>query len=154
MTAAIRAAAPADAALLAALHGRCFADHWREAAFRTFLEDEAVFGFLAAPDSTAEFSGFVIARAAAGEAELLTAGTVPESRGQGLATELLRRTIAEAWRRGAEKLFLEVAEDNRAAIALYEKLGFEPVGKRPGYYAGQTGPALAAVVMRLPLADG
>jgi ribosomal-protein-alanine N-acetyltransferase len=52
----------------------------------------------------------------------------------GLGRELLRDLLAEAERRGARKVLLEVAADNAPAQKLYSLAGFEPVGVRRGYY--------------------
>jgi len=46
----------------------------------------------------------------------------------------LIRALREA---GATQLFLEVAESNRAATGFYRAAGFDPVGRRPKYYADQ-----------------
>lgn len=52
---------------------------------------------------------------------------------------------------GATRLFLEVAEDNAAARALYDRLGFEPAGRRPRYYSRPNGPAVDALLLVLIL---
>ena len=48
---------------------------------------------------------------------------------------------------GATRLFLEVADDNVAARGLYERTGFDPIGRRKAYYAGADGSRTDAVVM-------
>ena len=55
--------------------------------------------------------------------------------------------IAQASAAGAEKLFLEVAEDNDIARRLYSSRGLVPVGRRPGYYQRKDGTKAAAVTM-------
>jgi [ribosomal protein S18]-alanine N-acetyltransferase len=79
--------------------------------------------------------GFVLARAAAGEAEILTLAVVPAARRQGVGSALLAGAMAAACARGAAEMFLEVAASNAAAHALYAGLGFTEVGRRPRYYA-------------------
>ena len=49
---------------------------------------------------------------------------------------------------GAGAIFLEVGEDNPAAIALYRQAGFEPVGRRPAYYRRKRKQPVAALIMR------
>ena len=48
-------------------------------------------------------------------------------RGMGLGAALTQRVIDQSRSEGAAELFLDVSEDNLPAIALYRKLGFEPV---------------------------
>ena len=48
----------------------------------------------------------------------------PRQRGKGLGTELLRKAIELAEEKGSSRVVLDVDSDNRAAMALYEKLGF------------------------------
>jgi ribosomal-protein-alanine N-acetyltransferase len=80
-------------------------------------------------------------RTAPDEAELLNLGVAPEFRRKGVATALLDALTAAA----AGDIFLEVAEPNTSAIALYSKSGWEPVAIRRGYY--QSG-RIDAVVMK------
>jgi ribosomal-protein-alanine N-acetyltransferase len=80
-------------------------------------------------------AGFALTRAAADEAELLLIAVHPEARGHGLGSRLIQSVAAGAKRRGAERLFLEVRENN-PAISLYLTQGFHKVGVRPGYYRG------------------
>jgi len=66
--------------------------------------------------------------------EILTIATAKAARRQGWGRKLLEATVMELKEKGASELFLEVAEDNPAAIALYKSTGFSPIGRRPGYY--------------------
>jgi GNAT superfamily N-acetyltransferase len=69
----------------------------------------------------------------------------------GLARSLVETIGAHAAAHGATRLFLEVAEDNAAARALYAAGGFVTVGRRRGYYARRLGPAVDALTMRRDL---
>lgn len=62
----------------------------------------------------------------------------PDYHGQGLGQWLLGVLLAQAAARGLERATLEVREGNTGAIALYQKFGFQAIGRRPGYY-GTTG---------------
>jgi ribosomal-protein-alanine N-acetyltransferase len=127
-----------DAAVLAALHAACFADAWDAKAIAQLLAGGA-FAFHGD-------SGFVLARVAGGEAEILTLAVAPPARGRGLGRALLQAAIARAKAQGAEAVFLEVGADNPHALALYAALGFAKVGLRKAYYASGN-----ALVLRLPL---
>ncbi|RMD61246.1 MAG: GNAT family N-acetyltransferase, partial [Alphaproteobacteria bacterium] len=96
-------------------------------------------------------AGFVLMRAAAGEAEILSLGVAPLWRRHGIGRVLLRAAMATAQAMAATRLFLEVAQDNRAARALYVSEGFTAVGCRPAYYRRGPGLATAAVVFRRDL---
>ena len=74
-------------------------------------------------------------------------GVSPTRRRRGLGGTLLARVLARA----AAAVFLEVAEDNRAARALYRGAGLRLVGRRAGYYRRRGGPAATALVLRLEL---
>jgi|KBSMisStaDraftv2_1062788.scaffolds.fasta_scaffold236474_1 Fur family ferric uptake transcriptional regulator len=129
----ITRAQSSDAALLAALHAQCFAEHWSASAFAEMTDSPNVVGLLMRTNSEAS-SGFIILRLAADECEILSLGIVPEERRQGLGHQLLKAGAQEAFRRGARAMFLEVAASNIAALALYQRAGFQQVGRRNNYY--------------------
>lgn len=112
---------------------------------------------LIAGNERQEEAGFILCRMAADECELLTLAVRPQLQGLGAGRALVTAALAEARRRGAISMFLEVAADNAAAVHLYREAGFAPVAVRRGYYAGdgaQSKDALAkdALVMRRDLA--
>jgi [ribosomal protein S18]-alanine N-acetyltransferase len=129
----------ADATPLAALHAVCFDDAWDAAALRALLVSPGTYAFH-------NTDGFVLARVAGGEAEILSLAVAPQARGKGLGRALLRTAIAKAEQMGADAMFLEVGSDNPAALALYAGLGFVNVGARKAYYRGRD-----ALVLRLSL---
>ncbi len=69
------------------------------------------------------------------EVHLVNIAVSPESRRQGVASFMLKTMIRYARHKKAKRIFLEVRETNRAAIALYQKLGFKIDGRRKGYYS-------------------
>ncbi len=129
-------AGPPHVGVLSRLHGLCFAETgeagWDAEAFTELLAMPGACGVIAA--RRGEPLGLVLARAAGGDAEIVTLGVDPAMRRHGVAQALLAAAMGWAGERGAQALFLEVAADNRPAIALYEKTGFCQVGRRPGYY--------------------
>lgn len=84
----------------------------------------------------------------ADEGHVTNMAVLPAWRRQRLGQLLLRQLIAACLSLGGRWMTLEVRESNNAAIALYEKLGFEPYGLRPGYYDA---PSEGAVIMWLRL---
>jgi [ribosomal protein S18]-alanine N-acetyltransferase len=133
----------------AALHALCFTSPrpWSHAEFSDL---NAVPGVFLVHDAG---QGFVIGRAIAGEAELLTIAVHPEARRQGIAQTLLAAYETEARRRDASESFLEVAADNIAAISLYEGAGYRESGRRKGYYHQPDGRKTDALLMVKHLAD-
>lgn len=129
-----------DAGTLAALHARAFERPWDAAAIAGLLSSGAA-GVMT-PD------GFILWRTAAGESEILTLAVEPAARRQGLGRVLVEAAAKGAKTAGAAALFLEVAEDNAAAITLYQSTGFAEAGRRRGYYKTARGPVDALVLSR------
>lgn len=90
---------------------------------------------------------FALGRVTLDEAELLTLATLPTSRRKGLARTCLQRFDQKASELGAISAFLEVAQTNQAAIALYRSAGWQPTGKRPNYYVNPAGTRIDAQIM-------
>jgi ribosomal-protein-alanine N-acetyltransferase len=143
----LRSAVPTDAALLAALHSQGFRDAWNEQAFATLLATPGTFGLLAGTDQPL---GFILCRAAADEAEILTLFVPEPHRRTGVATALIGRAADLARGAGVTALFLEVADDNESARALYAATGFVEVGRRPRYYQAK----IDAVMMKREIGAG
>ena len=83
------------------------------------------------------------------EADVQTVAVRTDHQGSGLGRRLVEDLLAHARERGCTRVLLEVREDNAAARRLYDRLGFEQVAVRRGYY----GPGLDAVVMQLVLTE-
>lgn len=130
--------------LLAQVHAKAFERAWDIETFQTLCGQD---GVVALGDS----DGFILIRTVADEAEILTLAVRPEARRRGLGAGLVRAGADAARARGADKLFLEVAEDNTAALALYRSAGFVEDGRRKGYYPRPDGPAAAALLLSLKL---
>ena len=141
---------PEDADALAALYDACLDDGWSAAAFARLLAEPGGLAVIARADGGAQ--AFALARVVAEDCELLAIGARPGARRRGLARRLVAALAAEAAARGARAMFLEVAEDNRAARALYAAAGFASVGRRPAYYARPgAADAVAALILRRDL---
>lgn len=91
--------------------------------------------------------GFLIGRVVAGEAELLTLAVAPAARARGIGGALVDAFLTQARARGGESAFLEVSAANLTAQKLYLRKGFEPQGKRKGYYQTPGGERLDALVL-------
>lgn len=132
---------------MARLHATAFADTrpWSEAELTTLI---TATGAILVTDDT----GFALGRVAAGEAEVLTIAVDPTARRQGHGAALLSQLEEQARAHGADAIFLEVAANNTAARALYDRAGYCQVGLRAGYYKNATAAPVDAAVLKKQLA--
>lgn len=135
-----------DAKDLARIHGQSFYRGWPTGDFISFLEDRNSPAYIAC-DGKRRIAGFALIRAVADEAELLTIAVEPRWRGKGVGRALMDAVFADLMMSPARRMFLEVDEQNHAAIRLYQKLGFATISARKGYYAKPDGSAATALVM-------
>jgi [ribosomal protein S18]-alanine N-acetyltransferase len=144
----LRPASRADAAAMAQTHATAFDSPWSAEDILRFAEEPG--GFALVAEAGRGMAGFILCRVMAGEAEVLTLAVRPEHRRRGVARALVEAAMTLA-ARTAEAMFLEVAEDNPGALALYQGSGFSSVGRRAGYYGRAGAAAVDAVVMRRAL---
>lgn len=144
----------ADADDLAAIHAHAFRHGWPATEMEALIADPTV-TVLVAREGLSAFArrpvGFVMVRAAADEAEVLTVAVAPARRGRGVGRLLMEETIRRLYFMRVGSLFLEVDEGNTSALALYRRLGFREVGQRRNYYRQDGVPAANALVMRADL---
>jgi [ribosomal protein S18]-alanine N-acetyltransferase len=131
---------------LADLHKACFVTPrpWSPAEFADLLASPNVF-------LLTESAGFLVARVAADEAELLTLAVAPAQRRKGIGRRLVIRFVDAASARGATRAFLEVSAENFSATMLYQSVGFALAGRRKGYFGKPDGQAVDGLVMSLDL---
>ncbi|OYY67871.1 GNAT family N-acetyltransferase [Sphingomonas sp. 28-63-12] len=148
----LRPGTPADLVTVDSIMQRAFDPRFGEAWTRS-----QCLGILAMPGvwlTLAELdgapAGFALARAIAGEAELLLLATLPEVRRRGVGGALLRSVLNDAQDRYATKVYLEVRRGNEA-LALYRSTGFTKVGERPSYYRGPAGQLFDALTFERQL---
>jgi len=96
-------------------------------------------------------AGFIVGRLAADEAEIIDVVVLPSFRRRGIGRKLVEGLCRAVALAGAERIFLEVAEDNLPAHMLYQELGFEAVAKRERYYARAEADRVDAIVMKRDL---
>ena len=125
----------ADNAALAALHALGFERPWSLEALADTLVSPGVFALKAGTPPM----GFLLARTVIDEAEILTLTVDPAARRTGLGRALVEAAAFRAQSAGVASLWLEVAQDNVAALTLYVGCGFEQVGRRKGYYPRHQG---------------
>jgi ribosomal-protein-alanine N-acetyltransferase len=97
--------------------------------------------------------GYGVLSIAAEEAHVLNLCTAPECEGHGLGGRMLQALLRIARGGGAQRVFLEVRPSNPRAIALYERSGFNEIGRRPRYYPAAANGREDAIVMAMELLD-
>ena len=133
----------AHVAGVAALEKVCFHDPWSEASVASELNNPLSLWLVAMDDG--RVVGYIGSQSVLDGADMMNIAVDPAYRRMGIAEELVNRLVAMLQQKGVICLALEVRISNAPAIALYEKLGFSVVGKRPGYYRH---PKEDALIMR------
>ena len=126
---------------------------WSDEMMRRDMADANCYylvGELVGTGQVVAYSGLLCAPGS-GEGDIQTIAVTPLVRGRGLARVMMVDMIAEAAKRGANRLFLEVRADNPVAIELYRSLDFREIGVRAGYYQPDN---VDAVTMRLEPVPG
>jgi [ribosomal protein S18]-alanine N-acetyltransferase len=138
-----------DVAAAAALEPDLFpAAPWTAAGFWSELAGVPQTRYYVVAEDGTDLVGYAGLFVVGPEADVQTVAVRGDRQGAGLGRVLVEDLLDEARRRGCAQVLLEVREDNAAARHLYDRLGFEQVAVRRGYY----GPGRDAVVMRLRLA--
>ena len=117
---------------IAALEKICFSDPWSERSIASELENPLSHWLVAVEGNTVV--GYVGSQAVLGEADMMNIAVSPDCRRKGVAQSLVEALIADLKEKDVHCLTLEVRASNEPAKALYGKLGFCEVGRRPNYY--------------------
>lgn len=121
----------ADLDAIYALEQRSHPHPWTQENLRSSLTSHTCIGLR----HRGEWVAHAVLSFVVGEAELLLFVIDKEWQGRGVGSQFLQ-VLAQAAKQKAQTLFLEVRASNDAAVALYEKTGFNQVGLRPNYYPG------------------
>ena len=119
-------------AQIAELEKLCFSEPWSENSIATELTNPLSAWLVAMDGQT--LAGYVGSQSVMGESDMMNIAVTPQYRRQGVAQALVEALVAHLKERENISLTLEVRVSNAPAIALYEKLGFVQVGRRPNYY--------------------
>ncbi|WP_332644298.1 GNAT family N-acetyltransferase [Aeromicrobium sp.] len=127
-----RGATAGDVAAIATIEAECFGTaSWGEELVRAqlvsdhrivLIHDEVAYGVVSVMGEVADLERIAV---------------LPFARRRGVAGELLEQLIEAAGGHGANRMLLEVAADNDAAIELYKAYGFTRISTRTGYYPGR-----------------
>jgi ribosomal-protein-alanine N-acetyltransferase len=132
---------------VAVIEQKSYAFPWSENIFRDCLR----VGYTCrALDMAGQIIGYGVMSLGAGEAHILNVCVREEFRAVGFGRRLLEHLMERAAAAGVNEAFLEVRPSNLAAIRLYQRLGFEQIGIRRGYYQAPDGRE-DAIVLKLDL---
>lgn len=110
----------------------CFSTPWSEKSVASELENDLAL-WLVALEGTAVI-GYIGSQTVCGETDMMNVAVHPAWRRKGIAEKLIEQLIVELKGLESTVLSLEVRVSNTPAISLYEKMGFQLVGRRPNYY--------------------
>lgn len=133
MNGMIREAEVRDIKPMAELDRLCFAHPWSESAFTEEISKNQLAYYLVA-QLEEEVIGYAGLWTILEEGHITNVAVHPSHRHKGLGRLLLTK-LMEVWEpQGISAFTLEVRPSNEAAIGLYQNLGFQVMGRRPGYY--------------------
>lgn len=119
-------------AAVAEMERQCFSDPWSEKSVASELNNPLSLWLIAEVDGVV--AGYVGSQTVLDSADMMNLAVSPSFRRQGIGERLVNCLTEELKEKGVNTLLLEVRISNEPARELYQKLGFEIVGKRPRYY--------------------
>ena len=144
----VRTASAGDVDAVARLEAECLGvDAWSEGLIREGITGNLPTVTYLVAEVDGAVAGHAVTSSAGDIAELQRIAVVASRRRQGIARALLEAVVGAVADTEADRLLLEVREENDAAVAFYGRQGFTEIDRRPRYYADGT----TAVVMSRPL---
>lgn len=128
----IRKMKASDVTAIAELEKRCFSDPWSADSIASELVNPLSYWLVAEVDG--QVAGYVGSQSVLDAADMMNIAVSPEYRRRGVAKALVNELTAYLSKNNVIALLLEVRVSNEPAITLYEKMGFQQVGRRPNYY--------------------
>ena len=145
MNITIRRMQPEDVDCVLNLDQKCFPDPWNREAFAY----AAAHDFYLVAEDADKIVAYAGLQISLDEADLMNIAVDQDYRRMGIGETLLQQLILNQ-QKSVKKIFLEVREHNRAAFALYEKMGFASISVRKVYYHN---PTVDAVIMLLQIEE-
>ncbi|HEX7325648.1 MAG TPA: ribosomal protein S18-alanine N-acetyltransferase [Rhodanobacteraceae bacterium] len=147
MHAELRPMTRADVSAIANIEAAAYEFPWSRGIFRSCLENGHHCWVL---EQAGKPIGYGILSVGADEAHILNVCVAPLYQGHGHGSYLLHRLLDLARWHHAQRVFLEVRPSNEVAHGMYERAGFNEIGRRPGYYPARRGRE-DAIVMAMEL---
>jgi ribosomal-protein-alanine N-acetyltransferase len=118
-----------------AVEAASFTNPWTRAMYAWELQNRHVCHIYVARTASCRVAGFCAFWLVFDEIHINNVAVLPQYRGRGMGSAVLRHVLQEARRLGAARATLEVRASNSGAARLYERLGFHVAGRRPNYYS-------------------
>lgn len=123
---------PEELGEVAELERQIFSEPWSQQGFLDSLKSSDTLYLTARADGRiVGYCGFL---QSFDEANITNVAVCEEYRKLGIGFWMLHQLMEQGKKRGIARYTLEVRAGNRAALHLYQKLGFQPAGVRPGFY--------------------
>lgn len=135
-----------DVAAIAELEKACFSDPWSYDSIASELVNPLSYWLVAEVDGVV--AGYVGSQSVLDAADMMNIAVSPDYRRRGIGQALVNELVAYLSQNKVIALLLEVRVSNEPAITLYERMGFEQVGRRPNYYRN---PREDALILRKEL---
>ena len=123
---------PEHVAAVAEMERQCFSDPWSEKSVASELDNPLSLWLIAEADGVV--AGYVGSQTVLDSSDMMNLAVSQDFRRQGIGEQLVNSLTEALAEKGVKTLLLEVRISNEPAKQLYQKLGFEIVGKRPRYY--------------------
>ena len=117
---------------VAQLEKICFSDPWSENSVASELKNKLSLWLVAVEDGSV--AGYIGSQTVMDETDMMNVGVHPDFRRKGIAEALVTELVSHLQQQGSHCLTLEVRASNEPARKLYDKLGFNQIGRRPNYY--------------------
>jgi len=117
-----------------AVEAESFTNPWTRDMYAWELQNRNVCHIYVVRTADCPVAGFCAFWLVFDEIHINNVAVLPQFRGRGVGTMLMRHVLAEGRRLGASRATLEVRASNRRAIELYERLGFHVAATRRNYY--------------------
>ena len=143
----VRPMSPADLSWVAQIESRIFAAPWTYGNFADSLAAGYDAWVFLTTDQAATMLGYALLMWSPDEVHLLNLSVDAPEQGRGLGAEMLSWLMDNVAQRGGQAMLLEVRPSNMAGLRLYERMGFQRIGLRRGYYPLQHGVREDAIVM-------
>ena len=133
-------------AVMDSAFGNRFGEAWTRSQLAGILPMGGVNLILAREEDSEKALGFSLFRTVADESELLLLAVAPSHHRRGVGQRLLDAFLEQARNDGVTRVHLEVRDGN-PAVAMYQNVGFSPVGRRRNYYHGADGKRFDAITL-------